>query len=70
MGQTVGGQAMNFDSLAAFFYMGGHGLFIWSAYGVTFIVLAVNVLLPRMTRAKFIQSEKNVQRREAARGTQ
>lgn len=70
MGSAVGGRAMTFDSLASFFSMGGHGLFIWSAYGITLIVLAGNLLLPRVTRAKFIRTEKNVQRREAARGVQ
>ena len=31
-------------SLAEVFAMGGHGKFVWSAYGITFAVLVLNLL--------------------------
>ncbi len=30
-----------FDSVAEFVQMGGHGLYVWLAYGVTYLVLGV-----------------------------
>lgn len=32
---------MAFDSVGAFFAMGGHALYVWLAYGVTYLVLGV-----------------------------
>lgn len=31
---------MRFDSWAAFWDMGGYGVFVWSCYAITFITLA------------------------------
>ena len=28
-----------------FFYMGGYGLYVWGSYGVTFLLLIVEVLM-------------------------
>ncbi len=36
------------DTLSEFFHMGGYGFYVWSAYGVTFIVLVANVVVPLM----------------------
>ncbi len=30
-----------FDSFAEFLHMGGHGLYVWLAYGATYLVLGV-----------------------------
>jgi heme exporter protein D len=30
-----------FDSIAEFVQMGGHGLYVWLAYGATYLVLGV-----------------------------
>ena len=37
---------MYFDSLSAAMTMGGHGGYVWSAYAITFAVLAVVILRP------------------------
>ena len=37
---------MYFDSLSAAMTMGGHGGYVWSAYAITFVVLAVVILRP------------------------
>lgn len=33
-------------SWSEFFAMGGYGAYVWSAYGVTLVVLALNVWFP------------------------
>ena len=49
---------MRFESLSAFFHMGGHGVYIWVAYGLTMVVLAANIWWPVMVRRKVIRSGK------------
>ena len=34
------------DTLREFFHMGGYGFYVWSAYGVAFIVLVANIVVP------------------------
>ena len=45
---------MNWTSWGAFFHMGGYGLYVWGAYGVTALVLAVEIATSRhrLARAK------------------
>ena len=38
---------MNWGGWSEFWAMGGHGFYVWGAYGVTFAGLAVEVLLLR-----------------------
>jgi len=33
-------------SLSEFFNMGGYAVFVWSSYGLAFVVLLINWLLP------------------------
>ncbi len=44
-------------SFAEFIAMGGHGKFVWSAYGITFAVLAMNLVF---TLRRLRKSEKEV----------
>ncbi len=44
-------------SFAEFIAMGGHGKFVWSAYGITFAVLAMNLVF---TLRRLRKSEKDV----------
>jgi heme exporter protein D len=37
---------MYFDSLTALWLMEGHGLYVWSAYGICLLVMAALVILP------------------------
>lgn len=48
---------MKFDSFGDFLAMGHHGLFVWSAYGICFMVLAINVALPLLARRRYLQQE-------------
>ena len=47
---------MYFDNLQAALDMGGHGPYVWSAYVLTFVVIALLLLAPfqRMCKARQI----------------
>ena len=36
---------MNWDSLADFLAMGGYGLYVWGSYGVTFLLIVLELAL-------------------------
>lgn len=55
---------MRFDSLAAFMMMDGHGVYIWSAYLITLIVIAVNLWWPLQVRRGFIRIQKRALQRK------
>jgi heme exporter protein D len=38
---------MNWGSAAAFFEMGGYGLYVWGSYGVAVLLMAVEPVLVR-----------------------
>ena len=48
---------MSFESFSDFLAMGKHGLYVWSAYGICFTVLAINVLAPVVARRRYLQQE-------------
>jgi heme exporter protein D len=58
---------MSFSSLGEFIAMGGHAPYVWSAYGVSLLVLVVNVLLPLLARRRYLQEEARRLRREEAK---
>jgi heme exporter protein D len=51
------------DTLREFIHMGGYGFYVWSAYGVAFVVLAANVIAPvlrtRELRARLARPAPN-----------
>ena len=55
---------MSFASFSDFLAMGKHGLYVWSAYGICFTVLAINVLAPVVARRRYLQQEARRLRRE------
>ncbi|HTE16507.1 MAG TPA: heme exporter protein CcmD [Burkholderiales bacterium] len=36
---------MNWGSVSEFFAMGGYGLYVWGAYAVTFVLIALELAL-------------------------
>ena len=56
---------MSFESFSNFLAMGKHGLYVWSAYGICFTVLAINVLAPVVARRRYLQQEARRLRRES-----
>ena len=59
LSQAVTGRQIKFETLTAFLYMDGHGLYVWAAYGVTALVLAANVWWPLMARRTIIRSARS-----------
>lgn len=47
---------MSFSSLQDFWQMGGYGFYVWSAYGLSLIVLAGN-LLAALKQAQLIRNK-------------
>lgn len=58
---------MSFSSFAEFLAMGTHGAYVWSAYGISLAVLALNVALPILARRRYLQDEARRLRREKSK---
>lgn len=43
------------NSFAEFLAMGGYGFYVWTAYGISFVVLVLNVVLPVIQRKQFLR---------------
>ncbi len=56
---------MYFESFADLIAMGKHGAFVWSAYGISLLVLAINVALPILGKRSYLQEEARRLRRES-----
>lgn len=55
---------MNFTSFAEFVAMGNHALYVWSAYGISLVVLALNVGGPLLAKRRYLQEQARRLRRE------
>ncbi|MDX1367683.1 heme exporter protein CcmD [Pseudomonas sp.] len=55
---------MSFTSFAEFLAMGTHGAYVWSSFGISLAVLALNVVLPLLARRRYLQDEARRLRRE------
>ena len=56
-----------FDSFADFLFMGRHGLYVWSAYGITFFSIAALIFVSRWNFKRWVGQQ---QRQEARRQRQ
>ena len=59
---------MHFNSFADFIAMGGHGLYVWLAYGIALVVIVFNVLSPILHKRQFIADYKRKLKREQRLG--
>jgi heme exporter protein D len=57
---------MAFESLAEFLAMGKHGPYVWSAYGITFVVVMANIIVPVVRKKGLITDIKRKAKREQA----
>ena len=55
-----------FESLAAFMSMNGHGPYVWVSYAITVAVLVFLLVNPLLQRKAFIQQQQKLQRLAAA----
>lgn len=58
---------MNFNTVSEFLQMGGYGLYVWTSYGITLIVLGYNIINPMVMNRRFMKLQKQNLRREQAR---
>ncbi|WP_027848013.1 heme exporter protein CcmD [Marinospirillum minutulum] len=58
---------MYFNSLSDFINMGGHGLYVWSSYALTLVLLLSSVLLPWLNLKRTRKQLSRQLAREAAR---
>jgi heme exporter protein D len=54
-----------FESLADFFTMAGHGPYVWACYGIGFLCLCYLALSPLRSRKVFLEELRRAQRIEA-----
>jgi heme exporter protein D len=65
MGESAAGEtSMSWES---FLYMGGYAVYVWPAYGVTALVLVVNIVLPVLQRKQLLRQLTIKQKRSQAR---
>ena len=50
--------SFQFDSMADFFAMSGHGIYVWAAYGITALVLAVLAFRPLLKQRRFLSIQR------------
>ena len=55
---------MSFASFSDFLALVHHGAYVWSAYGICFAVLALNVALPLRAHRRYLQEQARRLRRE------
>lgn len=55
---------MYFDSLSAALQMDGHGIYVWSAYAITAVVLAIVLILPLRREKAFIRQLQGTLKRQ------
>lgn len=60
---------MYFENMAAVWHMEGHGVFVWSAYGITFMVIGLMLALPLLRGRRLARAIHADERRRAAAAT-
>lgn len=55
---------MYFDSFSAFLQMGTHGVYVWSAYGISALLIAGNLWLAYRGQKKVREELRRLARRE------
>ncbi|WP_323814577.1 heme exporter protein CcmD [Cellvibrio sp. NN19] len=51
-----------FESIADFIAMNGHGPFVWASYAITFVVLVFLLVSPLMQKKAFIKQQLKLQK--------
>ncbi len=54
-------------TLEQFFHMGGYAFYVWTAYAIAFVVLAINLILPLRRKSEVLKSIESSLKIEAAR---
>ena len=51
-----------FESIADFIAMNGHGPYVWAAYAITFAVLIYLLISPLLQKKSFIKQQQKLQK--------
>ena len=60
---------MYFDSVQAAVQMGGHGVYVWSAYAITAVVLLMLLRAPYRRQRRLLRELNGELRRQKSRST-
>lgn len=55
---------MAFETIAEFIAMGKHGPFVWSAYGISALIIIANIVAPIQRRRALVNDIKRKIKRE------
>lgn len=62
---------MYFDTFAEFLQMGKHGVYVWSSYGISALLIGLNILFAVVAQRNAREQVKRLARRQAEdRGTE
>jgi heme exporter protein D len=50
-----------FDSLAAFIHMDGHGVYVWTCYALVYAILIYLTVSPLLQKKNFLKQQKKWQ---------
>ena len=56
---------MYFDTFAEFLQMGKHGAYVWSSYGISALLIGLNILFAVAAQRKAREEVKRLARRQA-----
>ncbi len=56
---------MQFDSFSALIAMDGHGVYVWSVYGISFVILFLLALNPVLKNRRFFVEQSMKSRRDS-----
>ncbi len=55
-----------FENVAAFMAMNGHGPYVWAAYAITFVAIAYLLINPMLQHRAFINEQQKLQQKITA----
>lgn len=41
-------------NLTEFLHMGGYGFYVWTSYGITLLILIINIILPARQKTRLL----------------
>ncbi|WP_257276005.1 MULTISPECIES: heme exporter protein CcmD [unclassified Endozoicomonas] len=59
---------MYFENLASLIHMGGHGVYVWSAYGMGLLIIVYNIVSPLRFRERIVSQIQRQVRSSQSRG--
>ncbi len=60
---------MNWGSFSAFLHMGGYGFYVWSSFGLSFALFALELLFLSKRRRTLLKRLSQIQKMNASRGS-